>query len=229
LLFIFGGEGMTSVGNHLKTPLNQSLNIWANGVVSKALEIGGKSLPARVVSIQSSGIVTVAFEVDAAPQILPTVEVPLLGSRYVRYPVQIGDMGFVIAADARLGGVSGLGSGVAPLAAPGNLSALVFAWIGNTNWPSMPDTNAVVLSGPNGVIAQTDDATHVLAVSESGVNIDGNIKTQGSKAGFFGATPVTKQTVTGLVNSISDANAKIVIKSILLALKTEGLITDGTT
>jgi predicted transcriptional regulator len=87
----------------------------------------------------------------------------------------------------------------------------------------------VVLSGPNGVIAQTDDATHVLAVSESGVNIDGNIKTQGSKAGFFGATPVTKQTVTGLVNSISDANAKIVIKSILLALKTEGLITDGTT
>jgi len=214
--------------NALKTPQNLSLNRFAEQKVKDQIQLTGKALPCSVVAVKSSGIVTVKFEVNSAPWTLPQVTVPVLASRYIRYPVQVGDLGMVFAADARLGGVTGLGGGVAALDQPGNLSALVFAWLGSSKWSATPDAQAVVIMGPNGVILQDDNATHKVTVSSSLINADDNLKIDGDKIGFYGTSPISKETITGALSAVTDANAKAVLTSIIQKLSDIGLFTNGT-
>ena len=47
--------------------------------------------------------------------------------------------------------------------------------------------------------------------------------------GFFGVAAVTKQSVTGVLSAVADANAKAVLTSIIAALVNYGLVTDKTT
>lgn len=92
------------------------------------------------------------FEVNSV-YTLPQVTMPAFGPEYIRYPIQIGDKGYTMAADAYLGGMSGLGGGTASLSLPANLSALVWMPIGNTGWFSV-NPNAVTIYGPDGTILQ---------------------------------------------------------------------------
>jgi hypothetical protein len=117
------------------------------------MELLGKSLPATVVSRQG-GIVTVKFEVTG-PYTLPNVTVPMIGSEYIRLPIQPGCPGWLMTADAYLGGMSGLGGGTADLSLQGNLSALVWSPIGNKVWQASGDDNAVVIYGPDGVVLRS--------------------------------------------------------------------------
>ncbi|MCV5580282.1 hypothetical protein OFO05_33300, partial [Escherichia coli] len=77
-------------------------------------------------------MITVSFSLTNIPFTLPQVTIPLFGPEYVRYPMQPGDRGIVIPADTYIGGMSGLGGGVADLTQPMNLSALVYLPISNT-------------------------------------------------------------------------------------------------
>jgi hypothetical protein len=156
--------------NSQKTPLAYSLQRFTQAKVLDAIQQLGKALPASVVSINNQ-IVTVKFEVNAAPFTLPNVTVPLAGPQYARPPTQVGDYGVVFPADARLGGINGLGSGVASLTAPANLSALVFFPIGNATWTATPDANAYVLYGPNGVILRDTDNHSSLVLDPNNVTI----------------------------------------------------------
>lgn len=136
-------------GNAQKTPLGYSLNEFSRSRSADAAHITGKRLPCHVVKV-SGAIVTVAFDVNSAPFTLPQVEVPIANSIYAREPTQVGDKGYVQAADARLGGASGLGAANPDLSLPSNLGALVFVPIGNANWPAAPDPNKYLLQGPKG-------------------------------------------------------------------------------
>lgn len=122
--------------NAQKVPFQVSMNRFAEKKAADAIQVLGKSLPASVVSVDGA-IVTVKFELTNIPFTLPNVTIPLFGPSYIRYPIQKGDAGVVIAVDARIGGISGLGSGTADLTAPANLSALFFMPIGNANWDSV--------------------------------------------------------------------------------------------
>lgn len=144
--------------NSQKTALGRTLNQFAGRAVQGAMEQLGRQLPAQVVS-RSGAIVTVKFLVTS-PYTLPNVTVPLIGSEYVRLPIQAGCLGWVMTADAYLGGVSGLGGGTAGLSPRGNLSMLVFSPIGNKSWTASGDDNAVVIYGPDGVILR-DSASKV--------------------------------------------------------------------
>jgi hypothetical protein len=63
-----------------------------------------------------------------------------------------------------------------------------------------------------------------------GLTSPAQVLTLGNSAvGFFGATAVTKQTVTGMVSAVTDPNAKATLISLLTALIQYGLITNGTT
>lgn len=157
-----------------KNPLGTSLNAVAQKRAADAMQRQGKSLPARVESVVSSGIVTVSFSVNAAPFTLPQVTIPIAGSEYVRLPIQVGDKGMVIAADARLGGVSGLGGGTPDLTQPGNLTALAFVWLGSTGWSETDDPQALVLYGPNGAVIRTTDGMSKVTVDSAGVVVDGD-------------------------------------------------------
>ena len=154
--------------NSQKTPLARTLNRFAEQKVLDRVQQLGKSLPCHVVSVRGA-IVTVAFDVTG-PFTLPNVTVPLFGPEYVRYPIKAGDRGVVLAADAYLGGVSGLGGGTADLTQRANLATLVFLPIANASWFTV-DPNAVTVYGPDGVVLQTQDGSVKLIVNAAGVSV----------------------------------------------------------
>lgn len=127
----------------------KSMNNFAEVKIAEAMELVGKILPATVVS-QSGKMITVSFSLTNIPFTLPHVTIPLFGPEYVRYPMQPGDRGIVIPADTYIGGMSGLGGGVADLTQPTNLSALVYLPISNTEWQDV-DGQVVTVYGPEGV------------------------------------------------------------------------------
>lgn len=177
--------------NAQKTPPGLSLNRFARAKAEDQIAQTGKSLPCQVVSIKGS-IVQVAFQITSPPGwppvSLPNVTIPIAGSEYIRYPIQVGCKGVAVAADAYLGGMSGIGGGVATLTSPGNLTALVFQPIGNSGW-SVVDPNTLVIYGEPGVTVQTKDGSISVQVSMSGVTINSGvviIKTLPTSAGAAG-------------------------------------------
>lgn len=193
--------------NAQKTPLAVSLDRLGNVKAADAIGQLGKALPCSVVSVSGS-IVTVKFEVQSG-YTLPNITCPVFGPQYIRYPLQVGDKGVVFPADAYLGGVSGLGGGVASLTTPGNLSALVFFPIGNATWSAPDDPNAVVIYGPTGVIIRMADESVVLDLNPSKVDITGSVRISGNLSVGTGAsgsfTTPAGQTVTvqdGIITNI---------------------------
>jgi hypothetical protein len=155
----------------LKKPLGQSLNEISAKRAEDAIQLLGKALPATITAVNKPGtIVTVKFELGAIPFTLPRVRMPVLTSEYIRAPLAVGCRGFVIPADAYLGGMSGLGGGTATLAQQSNLGALVFAPIGNVDFEEVGATVATVY-GPGGVTLRTQDSTVRVLLTQGGVTI----------------------------------------------------------
>lgn len=155
-----------------KTPIARTLEQFANRKIQSALDLLGTSLPASVLSVHGSGIVTVKFELTNVPFTLPSIKVPVAGSEYVRLPIQVGMKGWVMSADAYLGGMSGLGGGTADLTPRPNLSNLVWSPIGNTAWDAPIDANSLQLQGPDGVILRNENGTECrLTLTSSGLVI----------------------------------------------------------
>lgn len=157
--------------NAQKTFLGRGLNRMAEARARGAIALTGQSLPASVVAVEGS-IVTVSFNLGNIPYTLPNVTIPLAGPEYIRYPTQVGDKGLCIAADAYLGGVSGLGGGTANLALHANLSCLLFVPLGNKGWSAPTDPNKIELYGPDGAILRDAASKTVITLSASGVVID---------------------------------------------------------
>ena len=174
------------MSNGQKRPLSRTLNEFVNSSISTANNKLGQILPCRVTAVNGA-IVTVNFEIEAGNQTFAPVTCPIAESTYVRLPVQVGDFGICISADVRLGGISGLGLGKAPLGLPSNLGGLVFVPIGNKNWSAV-DPNAVNINAPNGaVIRDTNNHATItltptqitivrgssnITINDSGITID---------------------------------------------------------
>lgn len=175
-----------TAGNFQKTPFVSTMSRFVEGKTSDATQIGTKSLPCSVVEVVSSGIVIVKFEVQSSAlgATLPNVKLPVAWPEYVRYPVQPGDKGFVIAADAYLGGVSGLGGGVAGLVQQGNLSTLAFQPLGNTAWVDTPNPMAVVVYGVAGggveLLSDINGQAVTLTLTATGIVIKGDVVLNGN-------------------------------------------------
>ena len=151
--------------NAQTTPFGLSQNRFARQKALDVIQQTGRSLPCTVTNVRAS-IVTVSFQISTVT-LLP-VTIPIIGSEYVRLPIQIGCQGFTLASDAYLGGVSGLGGGVADLTQRANLTALVFAPIGNVNFSSV-DPNAVTIYGPNGVVMRDTGSDSVVTVTPGSI------------------------------------------------------------
>lgn len=213
---------------HIKTPFARSLNAVAERRSHDQHILDGKSLPCTVAQVISSGIVVVNFEVNAGVLTLPQIKVPILAPEYIRYPIQVGDRGLCVAADARLGGLSGLGSGTPDLSRPSNLAALGFLWLGSTEWSATDDPQAVVIYGPNGVVLRDTGSDHKIVVNTDQISLDDNVVVDGDQLAFFGGSPVSKETITGALSAVTDSNAKAVLTSIIMALTGYSLTTNGT-
>ena len=143
--------------NYSKLWLQKTSNKLAISRAKQAIENLGRALPCSVVAVNGS-IVTVKFEMNAAPLTLPNITIPKAEGPWIRSPTQVGDKGMTVPADVYLGGVSGLGGGVATFAPQGGLTALVFVPVSNSASPPV-DQNAAQIQGPNGAIIQTTTGT----------------------------------------------------------------------
>lgn len=129
-----------------KTPLSRTLSSLASAQALNEIQQRGLRLPGHVVAV-SGAIVTVAFDVIGIT--LPQVTMAAQMSKYMRLPIQVGDLGYATTADAYLGGVTGLGGGVADNTQRGNLSALVWVPVGNRSWSAI-DSTSTHLESANG-------------------------------------------------------------------------------
>lgn len=159
---------MSGASNVQKTPLPSAVTAASQQRVLSVIQQLGKSLPCSVVATSES-IVTVKFEIRSIYN-LPTVTIPVAAPEWIRYPVQVGDTGVTVAADAYLGGVSGLGGGIADLTPPANLTALFFVPLGSTKFTPSEDTNAMVIYGPDGTIIRNVAKTFSVSVGVGGKN-----------------------------------------------------------
>ena len=160
------------MSEHLRSPLGDNLAAFVQAATDSAAQLAGLSLPCTVKSVQGL-LVTVNFEVTSTFT-FPTVTVPVAMYQYATMPVQVGDKGFVVAADALLGVMSGLSSAkTVGLGQPSNLGALVFVPLSNTAWTT-PDGNAVVLTGvgSSGVVLRSGNLSVKLTLNGSGVDIE---------------------------------------------------------
>jgi len=218
-----------------KIPLAVSLANFTEQAVQEGLSGLGQVYPCTVKSVGIDGngntVVTVNFEVNPVSSTgtkitLPEVTMPIAESRYVRLPVKVGDQGIAVAASVRIGGITGLGTGLAPLAPASNLGALVFLPVSNTAWDTVA-TDAVVISAPNGAIIRTDDGKAVITVADdkitvayqsvnfvidgSKVTINGNLQVNGTinSSGDITAGSVTMQTHTHNVVNVQGGTGTI--------------------
>lgn len=136
--------------NSQKTPFLRSFNDAMRVRAGNRQATTGKTYPCTVTKVTGS-IVTVKFEVSQPPFTLPQSTMPVFGPEYIRYPIQVGCKGMAIAADAFIGAMSGLGTGVADLSEQPNLSCLMFMPVGNVGFSSV-DGQKIVLYGPDGAI-----------------------------------------------------------------------------
>jgi len=129
-----------------------------------------KSVPCTVTAVEYP-FVTVQVNMNAAPFTLPKIKVPQSQSAYFREPTQVGDQGFLEIADYYLGGVSGLGGGVADLTPRGNLSTGVYRPITRASFSPMVDPNKAQVQGPEGVVIQDDGGHCVITVTPTTITI----------------------------------------------------------
>lgn len=150
-----------------KRPLARSLNEFAQRKALDQIQVLGKALPASVTAVDGS-IVTVKFDLKSAFT-LPNVTIPAMMWQWVRVPIQVGDKGLVVPADASLGATSGLGGGGADLSLSANLSALVWIPVARKDWAAAGDPNAVVIYGPNGVVLRDAGSACKMVLTPDGI------------------------------------------------------------
>ena len=151
--------------NSQKLPFAESLAKFGDAKSADTTAMLGKGLPCTVSKVIGPGIVEVNFEVSSSPATLPKVIMPVAKPPYIQYPIQIGDIGVALSADLRLGGLTGLGSGIPNLQdTPANLAAMTFIWLGKTSEEFL-NSSAVSLIEPSGNCN--------LQVAPTGTEIDG--------------------------------------------------------
>lgn len=158
--------------NAQKIPASFSLHQFAGGKVKEIVQQLGKSYPCHIAGIQQSGIVTVQFDVTGVWNFPQVMQMPVAMPQYVRYPLQVGDKGVAMSADAYLGGVTGLGAGTANAAQrQSNLGALFFVPLANKSWAATDTGTTTIIGGPNGVVIQDSTDVTTIKVTANTVTI----------------------------------------------------------
>lgn len=157
--------------NVQKTPFVKSVNQFVDTKTDTAVELQPKSAPCTVTSVDPTGtIVTVNIDVQGAFPYAP-ITCPVATTEYARAPIQKGTQGVVVSCDLYLGGVSGLGGGVATETPQPNLSTCFFIPLGNTDLTPTDDPQSYVVYGPNGVILRDGDSHCIFKLTPNGIQI----------------------------------------------------------
>lgn len=163
---------MSFYANKFPMALNMGLTMDYRALAS-AQDLGW-NLPCKVESIDPKGLlVTVSIQVRSNAATFINVTVPIIESRYIRMPIQIGDVGLLLCADTSLCPISGQSDGIAGFNDAGNYeSNMAFFPISNVKtFPLSPNINAVFLQGPEGVVITDDTNGSTITLTASGINM----------------------------------------------------------
>ena len=151
--------------NYGKLWIQQSLNPVSTVRAREEIDQDGQGLTCHVIAV-SGALVTVAFDV-ISPWTIPQITIPKDEGPYFRNPTQVGDIGLAVPSGIYIGGLSGLGGGIADMVRRGNLSSLRFRTISSKGSPPPNQTQAIA-QGPGGFLGQTLDGTSSVNVTGSG-------------------------------------------------------------
>lgn len=151
-----------------KFPFAKALNNLIHTQNDDRVDISGRSLPCHVVSIKGQ-IVTVQFDMLPDGTQYPQITIPIATFPYIRFPVQKGDKGVTVAAEASLRGISGLGTGIASRSFTPSLTPLFFVPLSNAGWTEV-DPDKIVLYGPTGALLKTADGASSVTVEPGEIN-----------------------------------------------------------
>ena len=155
-------------GNALKTPFVYSQNKHAIRKIENALAMEGQQLPVSVVAVNNA-IVTVSFLITRSPP-LPNVTIPQAMSIYSRPPTQADDLGIVVSADTYIGGISGLGGGIASMVQRANLAALVYLPVSSEEWAAVR-AGTYNIWGPQGVDLSDNTTGSTISLRPNSITI----------------------------------------------------------
>jgi len=139
----------------------------------------GWELPCTVVDVVKDadgktidGFVQVNFEISGLATPFPNIIVPVIGWRYIRYPIQKGDAGITISINTDTKNISGLTSGQASLTSSGNLGpTLAFLPIMQASMAVSDNAQAVIVVGPEGAIIRDDNSNSVVTIAPTGIKL----------------------------------------------------------
>jgi len=182
------------MSQHIKKPIALSLGQTIQNRITDAEQLKGKALPCSVVA-SDGNFVTINFEIDTSFT-LPVVTIPIARTAYISYPVQPGDTGVAIPADALLGGVSGESGVTATFLPPSNLGALFFIPLGNIGF-TLVNPLQVAIAGPGGVVLSDEAVTHTITISTAGIALNSPLLVSAT----CGASSVTLTPTTASIAS----------------------------
>jgi len=157
----------------------QNIGEIARHAISSESQSNGYQLPcrvARVITDESGntidGFVEIEFQVVGLSVPFPNIVVPVVGWRYLRFPIQVGDVGITITIDTDTQYISGIYDGIATINGSGNLGpTLAFLPIMNTRMENSDNPQAVVVVGPQGAIIRDDNSNSVVTISATGIRM----------------------------------------------------------
>lgn len=188
-----------------KKPFADAMSRFAEEKAVIQIEMTGRALPCSFVGWASKGIAWVNFEIDST-YTLPHIKAPIFGPEYVRYPMQKGDAGILVPADASIAGVSGQAGGTATLTQPANLSALVFLPIGNTAWQDV-DVSAVTVYGPNGVVLRDMGSNSIFTLTPNSITMVSPTTVKATVGGTTLELTPAGWSLSGQAGSMTDGTA----------------------
>ena len=157
--------------NNLVTPIQNSIPTAIDKGAQDRQQLNVQNLPCTVTAVMGE-LVQVKVEAQGNYTI-PKVLVPQAFSQWIREPTQVGDKGFLTSANYYIGGMSGIGGGVANYQKRGNMTPMVFQPISQKAFPANTNRNlnALLLNGPQGVVLQDTGGSCTLTLTSSGVVI----------------------------------------------------------
>ena len=168
-----------SANNELVTPIAFHLPAHIDKGAQDRYQLDVQGLPCTVSQVMGE---LVQVNVEAQGKFtIPKILVPQAFSQWVREPTQVGDKGILSAANYYIGGMSGIGGGVANYQKRGNVTPLVFMPISQKAFASNANRNlnAVLINGPQGVVLQDTAGLCTLTLTGTGmvIKIGGNVIT----------------------------------------------------
>lgn len=156
-----------------RLPTSQNMASAIDWRVKTLVQELGWELPCIVKAVDNThGIVTIEFQVQNAPFVLPEITIPVVGFQYIRFPIQVGEPGVTKKADVDLANIAGYTTSPPDMSNSGNLTAVLqFMPTMNVKFTPVENPNVLYMYGPEGVVIYDINKNSVVTVGQSEISI----------------------------------------------------------